>query len=183
MDAIAHAVETFVTKPRNWISIAFSRAAWHHLSQSFPKLLQHPNDLTLRGSVQVGACLAGLAIENSMLGAAHALANPLTSQHGVVHGEAIGLMLPHVIRLNGRLVPDYAHLAIPGTTAGGAEALASFIERIRHESGLAATLSGCGVEAKRLPDLAAAASQQWTARFNPVEVPYDVLLKMYEAAF
>ena len=50
--------------------------------------------------MQLGAALAGLAIENSMLGAAHATANPLTARHGLVHGRAVALMLPHVMRFN-----------------------------------------------------------------------------------
>ncbi|HPB76827.1 MAG TPA: iron-containing alcohol dehydrogenase, partial [Chromatiaceae bacterium] len=45
-----------------------------------------------------GAALAGLAIENSMLGAAHAAANPLTAGWGVIHGHAVGLTLPAVVR-------------------------------------------------------------------------------------
>ena len=57
--------------------------------------------------MQLGACLAGLAIEHSMLGATHALANPLTAHYGIVHGQAIGLMLPHVIRFNGQQFGDW----------------------------------------------------------------------------
>ncbi len=64
-------------------------------------MLDDPDDLEARGGMQLGACFAGLAIENSMLGATHALANPLTTRYGIVHGQAIGLMLPHVIRFNG----------------------------------------------------------------------------------
>ena len=43
------------------------------------RCLTSPQDLTARGSMLLGASFAGLAIENSMLGAAHALANPLTT--------------------------------------------------------------------------------------------------------
>ena len=57
-----------------------------------------------------GLALPGLAIENSMLGATHALANPLTARIiGIVHGQAIGLMLPHVIRFNGVEVGAWYH--------------------------------------------------------------------------
>ena len=38
--------------------------------------------------------------ENSMLGAAHSAAKPLTARFGVVHGEAVGMLLPHVVRFN-----------------------------------------------------------------------------------
>jgi len=53
-----------------------------------------------RAKMLLGAHLAGCAIENSMLGAAHATANPLTSEFNLTHGLAVGLMLPHVIRFN-----------------------------------------------------------------------------------
>src|SRR6185436_18578072 len=52
------------------------------------------------GMMQLGAAFAGMAIENSMLGAAHAAANPLTARYGMVHGQAVGLMLPAVIGFN-----------------------------------------------------------------------------------
>ena len=50
----------------------------------------------------VGAALAGTAIEHSMLGAAHSAANPLTAHFDVVHGQAVGNMLPAVVRFNGK---------------------------------------------------------------------------------
>ncbi len=53
-----------------------------------------------RGDMLLGAHLAGAAIENSMLGATHALANPLSARFDTTHGVAIGIMLPHVVRWN-----------------------------------------------------------------------------------
>ena len=58
------------------------------------------SDAPAREKMLLGAHVAGAAIENSMLGAAHALANPLTALAGVVHGPAVGMMLPHVVRFN-----------------------------------------------------------------------------------
>ncbi len=104
IDAVAHAVETYVTNKRNPISQVFSREAWRLLAANFGRVLEHPGDVTARGAMQLGACFAGLAIENSMLGAAHGLANPLTAHYGIPHGQAVGLMLPHVIRFNAAAV-------------------------------------------------------------------------------
>ena len=52
----------------------------------------------------LGSYHAGLAIEQSMLGATHACANPLTARYGTTHGVAIAVMLPHVVRWNGTVV-------------------------------------------------------------------------------
>ena len=38
-----------------------------------------------------------------------ALANPLTAEYGIVHGQAIGMLLPHVIRYNGQAFPHWYH--------------------------------------------------------------------------
>ena len=64
------------------------------------RVLREPDDLEARGAMLLGSHLAGLAIENSMLGAAHACANPLTAEYDITHGIAVALMLPHVVRWN-----------------------------------------------------------------------------------
>jgi len=191
IDAVAHAVETYVTRRRNAISLAYSREAWRQLAENFQCVLRDPQDVTARSAMQLGACFAGLAIENSMLGAAHALANPLTAQYGVVHGLAVSLMLPHVVRFNaGQCDAWYAELlectAGGGHTPdpkGGAIALAGFLATLAEEVGLSRRLSECGVERHRLPELAENAAQQWTGTFNPREVDVQSLLKLYEEAF
>ena len=63
IDALAHAIETYVTS-RAAISLAFSREAWRHLCAEFSGMLDEPGNLTARAEMQLGACLAGLAIEN-----------------------------------------------------------------------------------------------------------------------
>ena len=105
-DAIAHAVETFVTTRRNALSEFFSREAWRLLEANYERVLTHGDDLEARGAMQLGAYFAGVAIENSMLGATHACANPLTAHYGTIHGEALALLLPSVVRWNSPAVAD-----------------------------------------------------------------------------
>src|SRR3989475_551638 len=100
VDAVAHAVETAVTKRRNNLSVMFSHESFKLTVPSLPRVLSNPKDIDARGRMLLGAAFAGTAIENSMLGAAHAAANPLTAHYGIVHGEAVGLLLPHVVRFH-----------------------------------------------------------------------------------
>ncbi len=173
------------------MSLTFSREAWRHLAASFLRVLEDPNDLEGRTGMQLGACLAGMAIENSMLGAAHALANPLTASYGIVHGEAVGIMLPHVIRFNGEVFSDWYCELLSATggeenlpnPASGVEGLAGFVASLVEESGLARRLADCGVEQTRLPQLAEDAAKQWTGTFNPREVGPTELLALYRAAY
>lgn len=188
-DALSHAVETYVTKKRNEVSCDYSKRAWHALAPNYLRVLEHPHDLEAQGQMQIGACLAGSAIENSMLGAAHALANPLTATYGIAHGEAVALMLPHVVRFNGQECDGWYRELLTTTAAepncpqGGAAELADFLRSVATRAGLPDRLEACGVEQSRLPELADAAACQWTATFNPIPVDRNDLLKLYEAAY
>lgn len=191
IDAIAHALETYVTKKRNLVSTLFSREAWRVLVESFPLVLAEPTDLNARSGMQLGACLAGLAIEHSMLGATHALANPLTAHYGIAHGQAIGLMLPHVLRFNAEECDGWYRELVKSTpgmngkarSSSGGEALAEIVRRLVEQAGLPTQLSQCGVEQERLPELAGSAAKQWTGGFNPRTVGEEELLKLYREAY
>jgi alcohol dehydrogenase len=191
IDAVAHALESYVTKSRNHASLAFSREAWLMLGGNYAHVLANPDDLEARSDMQLGACFAGLAIENSMLGAAHALANPLTTNYGIIHGRAVGLMLPHVIRFNGAEYNRW-YVDLLECTAGvngfpapesGAAGLADFVVELASRAGLPTRLSESGVERDKLPQMAAEAATQWTGQHNPRPVGEAELLSIYEAAY
>ena len=103
-------------------------------------------DSRAREGMLLGAHLAGAAIENSMLGAAHALANGLTAVCGTVHGVAVGLMLPHVVRFNAAAGENpYADLE------PDAQALARRIDTLLSAGNLPRTLKEAEVEEKHIP--------------------------------
>ncbi len=190
VDAISHALETYVSKSRNPISLMFSRQAWRLLATHFDRVLNDPGDLEARAAMQLGAAYAGLAIENSMLGASHALANPLTAKFGTAHGQAVGLMLPHVIRFNGQeydrwyreLLQEIADFPGAPDAESGSLGLADFVTGLVTAAGLSTRLDDCGVEAHDFAGLAEQASQQWTGTFNPRPVNQESLLRIYEKA-
>jgi alcohol dehydrogenase len=188
IDALSHALESYVTARRSPVSQIFAREAWKLLEVNLEKVLTTPGDLEARGAMQVGAFLAGTAIENSMLGACHACANPLTAHYGITHGLAIGIMLPHVLRFNARVAGTYYEELIEetglrdGQPGGAAETLAGRINHLMGLAGLPVRLNDCGVSGGILPLLAEEANQQWTARFNPRPVTEADLLALYEEA-
>jgi alcohol dehydrogenase len=188
IDALSHAVESYVTTRRNPLAQTFAREGWRLLERNFETVLRQPGDLEARGAMQLGAHFAGMAIECSMLGACHALANPLTAHYGLTHGIAIGVLLPHVVRFNAAAVgPLYGDLAhdvglINGDQSAAGEVLAQRIAHFLAVAGLPTTLSACGVSPGIFPVLAEEALQQWTAGFNPRPVTEGDLLHLYESA-
>ena len=192
IEAISHALETFVTTRRNPISSFFSKESWKLLSANFRTVLSEPDHLDARGGMLLGAALAGLAIENSMLGASHALANPLTAHYETPHGQAVGLMLPHVIRFNrAECGPLYAELwnqVQPGNPEQSGDHqpvndLADYVTQLVSAAGLATRLSTLDVESNKLEQLAEEASRQWTGGFNPRAVNTENLLGLYREAY
>ena len=193
IDAIAHAVETAVTKKRNPLSLMYSHEAFKLAATSFERVMTHPLDLEARGRMLLGAALAGTAIENSMLGAAHSAANPLTAHFGVVHGQAVGLMLPHVVRFNAADPATrraYAELASAPEIACVSEgedlavdALIARLNKLLNLAGMPRSLADCGVKHELIPTLSEEASKQWTATFNPRKIGLPDFVRLYETAF
>jgi len=189
IDALSHALESHVSRAATPASRLFSRQAWRLLAGNLPRVFADADDVAAREAVQLGAAWAGLAIENAMLGAAHALANPLTATHSVVHGQAVGLMLPHVVRFNAAASEyRYAELAADlddvGMATGrpAAERIADWVAGLLDRGRLAGSLAELGIITPDIPALAAAAATQWTAGFNPRTVGVDDLARLYEAA-
>ncbi|MCA8992581.1 MAG: iron-containing alcohol dehydrogenase [Planctomycetaceae bacterium] len=188
IDAISHAVESYVSKPSNVVSKMFARQAWNLLNPAFERVLADANHLASRGDMLLGAHLAGASIENSMLGATHALANPLTAHFDLTHGVAIGLMLPHVIKYNARAVgSSYVQFVTDAgigfkDTDDAALQLAKRIVSLVRLAKLPVSLKEAGVDAELLPQLAAEAAEQWTGRFNPRTVNAADLLEIYQCA-
>jgi len=192
IDALAHALETLVTKARSPLSLLFSREAFRLAMAGLPRVLASPGDLEARGWMLLGAAWAGTAIENSMLGAAHAAANPLTAHFGLAHGQAVGTMLPHVVRFNARepaVARAYAEvacaagLAQPSEAAGvAAEHLAARLEALLEQAGLPRSLHECVAASEDIGGLADEAARQWTAQFNPRAVTAPDFEQLYSAA-
>ena len=188
-DAISHAVEAFVTSCRTPMSDLFAREAWRLLEGHYERVLENPDDLEARGAMLLGAHNAGIAIEQSMLGATHACANPLSATYGTTHAVAIGVMLPPVVRWNGDVVGDrYADLvAATGQTrpsaANAGDQLASRLEQLRRAGGLPGTLREIDVRPDDFPALGANAATQWTGTFNPRPLDAEAAVGLYENAY
>ena len=188
-DAIAHAVETYVTTKRNPLSELFSLEAWRLLEPNYERVLTQPDNISARGAMQLGAFYAGVAIENSMLGATHACANPLTARYGTAHGAAIAMLLPTVVRWNANVGIDYCNLLSWSTIAGRnnhmtpGEELARRLEELAEAGGLRTTLRSAGISESDLPELAADAAEQWTGTFNPRPLGVEGAIEIYRCAY
>jgi len=189
MDAISHAVESFVCKKRNAVSQMFAMAAWRLLLENYEASLDDGAPTDVFGKMLIAAHFAGSAIESSMLGAAHACANPLTAHFGLTHGLAVGLMLPHVILFNSEKVNGfYDELSqfIPASAdshLSGSARLANHLTNLCRINDWSSRLRDFDIGKEDLPALAKEAAQQWTGNFNPRPVSADDCLHLYREAY
>ncbi len=175
-DAISHAIEAYVTTRRTVVSAAFARVAWQLLSANYERVLENPGDVRARGDMLLGAHFAGIAIENSMLGATHACANPLTAHYGITHGVAIAVLLAHVVRWN-RTAAGELYRDLDATD------LASRLDSLAEAGGLPRRLRDLGVQEEAATELAVEAAAQWTGRFNPRPFDAAAAREIYRGAW
>lgn len=183
LDALAHALESAVCTKRNAISSLYSEGAFRHLARAIGGVIHGHSTADDRGLMLLGAALSGLAIENSMLGAAHATANPLTARYGTVHGFAVALMLPHVMRFNAAQPEANAiyerYAGILRETGVASRPLIEWLEEL---------VAQCHIPRPSVPAadfelLAQNAARQWTGTFNPRPLQPADSIALYRRAF
>jgi alcohol dehydrogenase len=171
-DALSHAVESFVTTKRTTHSRMFAREAFRLIDANFETVLRDPADLDARGAMLLGAHYAGVAIENSMLGATHACANPLTAHFGTTHGVAIAMLLRHVVRWNAAHA-DYRDLR---------PYLPERLKELADLAGMPPNLAAAGIDTSLLETLAKEAGEQWTGKHNPRPFDAASAMEIYRCA-
>lgn len=192
VDALSHAIESAVCRKQTVLSRMYAREAFRLIAGAFIRVLDRGDDLDARGAMLLGAAFAGTAIENSMLGAAHSAANPLTARFNVVHGQAVGVMLPHVIAYNAcdaATARRYAELASAAGLADGQDVpaavdrLIAAVQQMLAAAQVPASLAAYGVDRDAIPALAQEAAGQWTAQFNPRNIGAEDFVRLYEEAY
>jgi len=183
VDALAHALESAVSTKRTELSNMYAEAAFRHIVRAIDDIVDNSPQGDDRGHMLLGAALSGLAIENSMLGAAHASANPLTSRHDVIHGRAVAMMLPHVMRFNAKneasakVYARFSNILLELDVSSK-----PLIEWVSDLTGRMKQLE-FNADEEELQKLAEEAAEQWTGNFNPRAVSIEDFVGLYRAAF
>ena len=194
IDAMVHAIEAYTSKRlKNSLSDMLAREALRLLAGNIAAAVKQGDNLDARGSMLLGAMLAGQAFANAPVAAVHALAYPLGGNYHIPHGLSNSLVLPHVIRFNGPsagdLYKEIAPLIMPGKslpddTLVVTEMLAEYFLSLAEDLGLQTSLSQMNVPEGDLPKLAEEAMlQQRLLINNPREVSVDDSLEIYRQAY
>jgi alcohol dehydrogenase class IV len=193
IDAMVHAIEAYTSaRLKNPISDLYAKDALRLLSANLIRACDHPDDLSARSAMLLGAHLAGLAFANAPVAGVHALAYPLGGLHHLPHGLSNALMLRPVLQHNSEAARDHyselAEIVVPGCAGQGSQArcaaLIDALDRMIVDSGLMPRLRDHGVPDTDIPLLAREAmKQQRLLVNNPVPIDEADARRLYEAAW
>ena len=188
IDAIAHAVESYVCTRRNPLSQMSRCAAWRLLEPNFETVLREPDDLAARGRDADRRLPRGHGHRERDARRLPRLRQPADGplRHDARHRRRHHAAARHPLqrtRSPARCTPTWSDAAgLPDDRPAG-EVLAERVAELSAAAGLPGSLKECGVSDTILPVLAEEANQQWTARFNPRPVTETDILKLYQAAW
>ena len=192
MDAMTHAVESYVSQTRNPISDAAALHAIKLIVKYLPMAVENGENLMARGQMQIAALLAGWAFSNAMLGLVHAMAHSLGAICRIPHGLANGILLPHVMRYNSDEVPELTAdiaqamgVAVNGmNTSTAASAAVDEMEAFIRSVGLDQRLSDLGVREEELEKCADLSMSDGSVIYNPKMVMDAAeVLNVYRKAY
>lgn len=99
MDALTHAIESYVSKRANFLSDVLSEKAIEVIFENMYESYNNPNPES-RGMMHLGSCIAGMAFTNVSLGIVHSISHTIGSLYGVPHGLGNAILLPYIIEFN-----------------------------------------------------------------------------------
>jgi alcohol dehydrogenase len=100
IDALTHAVESFLSSDSNWLSDKLSLGAVSLIVSSIERAVADGRNLRARADMALASMLAGMSMENVGLGLIHALSHQVSGHYDTPHGLANALLLPTVLAFN-----------------------------------------------------------------------------------
>ena len=191
MDALVHAVETYVSRLATPFSDVLALEAIRLIGEYLPVAYAKAENMEARYNMSLAATLAGLAFSSGGLGAVHALAYVLGTEYHLSHGRTNAIMLPYVVDYNKIGTPGrYARIAqAMGEKTDGltdlqaSERLVLRLHRLLEEVGIPSRLVDYGIKADDLPKLVAGGMKQSRLFVpNPRNLTEEDVTKIYRSA-
>lgn len=134
MDALAHALESYISKKSNPFCHTYAMEAMRLIFRFLPIAYAEPKNMEARHAMLYASFLGGLCIACSSTTAVHALAYPLGGTYHIPHGVSNAMLLPHVMEFNGEAIKEklktVAVTCLGTTTENPAQAAREVIDRL-----------------------------------------------------
>ncbi len=195
MDALTHAVESYVGVDSSPHSEALAVEAIKHIFKYLVRATQKGDDIEARGGMLIAANMAGSSFSHSMVGCVHSMAHAVGGLTRVPHGVANAILLPHGMEYNyeeckekfARLAPvmgvDVTGMSVDEAARGAIAAVRELGRQLNALDALPIRLRDVGVPEESLPAIAEAATEDGTVIYNPREVVAEEILVHLKNAY
>ena len=190
MDALTHAMEGYITRAAWLIPDMFHLNAMALIYRNLDKAVNEKNKKAI-DNVGYGQYIAGMGFSNVGLGIVHSMAHSLGAYYDTPHGLANALLLPHVLRFNGKICPDLFRnmgraIGLDMNNLNDEEAVnkvADAVKNLAIKVGIPQTLKEIGIKREDLKILAEQAITDVCTGGNPRKVTEKDILAIYEEAY
>jgi alcohol dehydrogenase class IV len=179
MDAFAHCLEAYCSPNYHPMSHGIALEGLRLVKENLPRVVKNPDDIEARGQMMSAAAMGAVSLQKS-LGAIHALTHPVNALYNTHHGMTNAVVMPVVLAFNrpeieNKIEMAAAYLGIDG----GFDGFYDFLMAFRHDLGVPDKLSGLGVGAERIDELAQMAVEDPTAAGNPRKLTIEDARELY----
>lgn len=190
MDAITHAVESYISNMASPLTEYNSLKALQIFYENLPRAVRDGSDMEAREQMMLGCIIAGFAFSNANLGLVHGIAHTLSAHFGLAHGMANATVLPYVMEFNAKTCPEKMvelakaiNLKLTGDLNTDKYLFAKELKKLGKEIGIP-TLSEQGVELKDLDMLADEVLKEPVLNFNPRQnITKEQVMEILHQAF
>lgn len=192
MDALTHAIESYIT-PGAWaMSDMFELKAIEMIAANLKAAVDNGNDAMAREAMSQAQYIAGMGFSNVGLGIVHSMAHPLGAHYDTPHGVANALLLPYVMEYNAAssASPKYIHIAkamgvntVGMTESEGIRAAVDAVRNLSLSIGIPQKLHEINVREEDLHQLAIDAFNDVCTGGNPRATSVEDIEALYRKAF
>ena len=192
MDALTHAIESYIT-PGAWtMSDMFEMKAIELIARHLKNAVDNGTDTVAREGMAEAQYIAGMGFSNVGLGIVHSMAHPLGAFYDTPHGVANALLLPYVMEYNAQSAARPKYLAIARAMGvdttdmsvdDGVAAAVGAVRALSLSNGIQQRLHEIGVKREDIPALAVAAYNDVCTGGNPRPTSVEDIAVLYETAY
>ena len=188
MDALTHAIESYVSLMSNPISEGMALHAIRLISQNLRQAAYSDHNHEATQNMLIGSTMAGFAFSQTRLGNVHAMSHPVGGHYGVPHGIANSILLTRIMTYNRCACPEkFADIAsavgedVNGLSAVDASVLAvEAVQNLSDDVGIPATLSEAGAKTEGIHVMAEDAMKSGNIQVNPRKTTIKDVIALYE---
>jgi len=191
IDALSHAVEAYCSKISMPQTDVMALAAIRLISENLGPAVANGSNMKARDGMAMGSLQAGMAFSSAGCGGIHALGHQLTTQYGLAHGTAMGLLMPIMLQYNSiACVDKIVDIAVAmGEKVDGMSKMAAAhkasgaIYRLQKSIGLPTNLRECNADENLISECVKWAAKDGDIETNPRTMSKKEIESIYKDAF